>query len=515
MELQVIEIRLEAEFHLDLAHLEQKIVQESGLKNLTNHHYQILKKSLDARKKPAIYIFRIELVPKNLALSPHHKIEAGQVLNGKSAVIIGFGPGGMFAALRLLENGIKPIIIERGKAVKERRRDLAAIFKEREINPDSNYCFGEGGAGTFSDGKLYTRSKKRGDIQAVLETFVQHGAQEKIRYEAHPHIGTNKLPAIVERIRQTILDAGGELHFETKFTGLKMEAKRLVAVETNKGSFATKHCILATGHSARDVFELLHHQGIHIEAKPFALGVRIEHPQSLIDQIQYRCPVRGEFLPPASYNIVKQEAGRGVFSFCMCPGGIIAPSMTGPEEMVVNGWSPSKRNGAFANSGLVVQVLPEDWGKFGANNPLAAMEFQAAVERQAFVRGGSNFKAPAQRVEDFIRTRKSNHLPETSYLLGTHSVELGEVLPEFITHRMRLALQYFGKRMKGYSGPEAVLLGVESRTSSPVRIPRDRSTMQHPDVRGFYPCGEGAGYAGGIMSAALDGIACADAVASF
>ncbi|MBO6517479.1 MAG: FAD-dependent oxidoreductase [Bacteroidia bacterium] len=420
----------------------------------------------------------------------------------------------MFAALKLQEEGVTPIVIERGKRVRERRRDLIDIYRKRFVHSDSNYCFGEGGAGTFSDGKLYTRSKKRGEIRQVLKSFVEHGAKPEILFEAHPHIGTNKLPGIVENIRETIEEQGGDVRFDTRLTGFIVRDGKVKGVRTTKGEVLADAVILATGHSARDVFELLNNENIAIEAKPFALGVRIEHPQAMIDRIQYKCKQRGEFLPPASYSLVNQVEGRGVFSFCMCPGGIIAPSMTQNGEVVVNGWSPSKRNGEFANSGFVVEVRPEDWKEYGENNPLAALEFQADVEKRAFVAAGEDLKAPGQRVGDFVRSRVSDRLVETSYLPGVESVDLRTVLPDFVHKRIRQAIIHFGKRMRGYNSNDGMLVGVESRTSSPVRIPRDRDTLQHPEVQGLYPCGEGAGYAGGIMSAALDGIACAQRIAA-
>ncbi len=491
--------------------IERAICKNARIRSLDGWYYRIDKKSLDARKEPIVNRFRVSLQQEPFEDQPTFTPRVENT--DDTAIVVGFGPAGMFAALQLLESGIKPIVIERGKPVKERRRDLVDIFRKQHVHIDSNYCFGEGGAGTFSDGKLYTRSKKRGEIKQVLQTFVNHGAPDNILYEAHPHIGTNKLPEIVSDIRETILTAGGEVRFNTKLTGIEIDNGEVVAVETNNGRIATKQVILATGHSARDVFELLHKQEIVIEAKPFALGVRIEHQQKLIDQIQYKCKTRGAYLPPASYSLVHQVNGRGVFSFCMCPGGIIAPAMTASDEVVVNGWSPSKRNGEFANSGFVVEIRPEDWNQFGRQNPLAAMEFQAAVEKKAFVAGGSNLQAPAQRVGDYVKKRVSTSLAETSYIPGVESVDLRQVLPQVVHSRIGPAIQHFGKRLKGYNSNEAMLVGVESRTSSPVRIPRDKITLQHPDIVGLYPCGEGAGYAGGIMSAALDGIACAKAIA--
>lgn len=429
----------------------------------------------------------------------------------RTVIIIGAGPAGLFAALKLIESGIKPVILERGRDVRTRRRDLAALNKQGLVNPDSNYCFGEGGAGTYSDGKLYTRSNKRGDIHRILQLFVQFGAEEKILYEAHPHIGTNKLPHIITAMREQILSCGGEYHFEHKVTGLETRAGRVVSVQTENGSgFHADAVILATGHSARDIFEMLHRQQILIEAKPFALGVRVEHPQSLIDSSQYHCQLRDPHLPPAAYSWVQQVEGKGVFSFCMCPGGIIAPAATAPGELVVNGWSPSKRNNPFANSGIVVSVEEKDWQAYRDRGPLAAMYFQQSVEQAAFLAGGGQLVAPAQRLADFCNHKVSGSLPDCSYLPGIRSAALKEVLPGFISRSLQEAFRAYGKKMRGYYTNDAVLLATESRTSSPVRVPRDPLSLQHPQLENFYPCGEGAGYAGGIVSAAMDGERVAD-----
>jgi uncharacterized protein len=383
------------------------------------------------------------------------------------------------------------------------------------VNPDSNYCFGEGGAGTYSDGKLYTRSNKRGDIERILNLFVQHGAAENILYEAHPHIGTNKLPQIIEAMRETITAHGGEFLFNSRVTQLLLDGDTCKGVQlASDESIKGKAVILATGHSARDIFIMLHKQKVQIEAKPFALGVRIEHPQTLIDSIQYHCDSRGYFLPPASYSLVHQAEGRGVFSFCMCPGGIIAPAMTNPGEIVVNGWSPSRRNNPFANSGMVVSVNEDDFKPFAEYDELAAMYFQQHVEQKSFAAGGNNLCAPAQRITDFVEGKISATLPETSYYLGTASVNLWDVLPESVSSRLKEGLVEFGKKMKGYFTEEGVLVATESRTSSPVRIPRDKETLRHPQIKNLFPCGEGAGYAGGIVSAAMDGERCAEKIIS-
>jgi uncharacterized FAD-dependent dehydrogenase len=431
------------------------------------------------------------------------------VKDAKPVIIVGAGPAGLFAALQCIEQGLKPIIVERGKAVKDRRRDLANINKQGLVNPESNYCFGEGGAGTYSDGKLYTRSTKRGDVNAVLKAFVAHGATEDILVDARPHIGTNKLPQIITAIRETILNAGGEVLFDAKVTELLVQFDKIQGVKLSSGeTLKSNAVILATGHSARDVFEMLRRQNVLIEAKPFALGVRIEHPQEIIDRAQYHCEYRGPDLPPSYYNLVEQVDGRGVFSFCMCPGGIIAPCATEADEIVVNGWSPSKRNNPFANSGTVVQINMEDV-KGDDADPFKMLNFQYSIEQLAFKAGGGRLVAPAQRMVDFVNDKLSIDLPENSYLPGTNSVELKEVLPDWINDRLRNALPMFGKKMKGYYTNEAILVGVESRTSSPIKIPRDRETFQHPQIAGLFPCGEGAGYAGGIISAAIDGINCA------
>lgn len=479
----------------------------------------IVRKSLDARRKPIRFNVLVDIIDPTEPQPEGYTFHFKDVRDKNHVVIIGAGPAGLFAALKLIEQGIKPIIIERGKDVKARRRDLAQITRFNTVNPESNYCFGEGGAGTYSDGKLYTRSTKRGDVNRILQLLVYHGAEPHILYEAHPHIGTNKLPGIITRMRETIEQYGGEVHFNTKLTDIILEQNTIKAVElTNNETLAkdilkTTKVILATGHSARDIFELLHRKNILIEAKPFALGVRIEHPQVLIDSVQYKCDTRGDYLPPASYSIVNQSLGRGVFSFCMCPGGIIAPAATAPGEIVVNGWSPSKRNNEFANSGLVVSIEQKDFAPFETHGPLAGLYFQSSVEKKAFA-ATQNLQAPAQRVSDFVNKKHSATLPDCSYLPGLQSHKLDDVLPSFVAASLRDALQTFGKKMKGYVSNEAVMVATESRTSSPVRIPRDKETLEHPQIKGLYPCAEGAGYAGGIVSAAMDGERCAEKTAN-
>jgi uncharacterized FAD-dependent dehydrogenase len=434
------------------------------------------------------------------------------VANAKPVIIVGFGPAGIFAALRLIELGMKPIVLERGKDVRARRRDLAVLNKEGIVNPESNYCFGEGGAGTFSDGKLYTRSHKRGDVKKILQILISHGATRDIMIDAHPHIGTNKLPQIIASMRETIEAHGGEVHFEKRVDDIVVRDGQVAGVVLNGGEVVEAQAlILATGHSARDIFRLFVEKKWAIEAKPFALGLRVEHPQPLIDSLQYHCEVRPDGLPAAAYALATQAYARGVYSFCMCPGGIICPAATADNELVVNGWSPSKRDSPFANSGMVVEVTPEDWRRFGVDNPLAAMEFQAEVEAQCFVAGGGKQVAPAQRLQDFVSGKSSATLPDCSYLPGLNAANLGEVLPLDIALRLKEGFREFGRKMRGYLTNEAVVVATESRTSAPVRIPRADDTRMHPQVRGLFPCGEGAGYAGGIMSAAMDGERCAEA----
>lgn len=472
--------------------------------------FEVLKRSIDARSRTVIYRLQINVFIDEELIPQIFEVNYPNVANAKPVLIIGAGPAGLFAALQCIENGLKPIIIERGKDVKQRRRDLATINKEGIVNTESNYCYGEGGAGTYSDGKLYTRSNKRGDINRVLNVFVSHGAEKDILIDARPHIGTNKLPNIISAIRETILNAGGEVLFDSQMTDLIIDFGQVKGIEVNfQDKYFAENVILATGHSARDVYELLNKKNILIEAKPFALGVRIEHPQSIVDSAQYHAEERSEFLPPAYYSLVEQVGNRGVFSFCMCPGGIIAPCATGQNEIVVNGWSPSKRNNPFANSGTVVQVTLDDVIGY---DPLRMLNFQSEIEQLAFEAGGGNLVAPAQRMVDFVNNKLSIDLPKNSYLPGTKSCMLDNILPSFVSDSLKVALPLFGKKIKGYYTNEAILVGVESRTSSPVRIPRDKESYQHPQVLGLYPCAEGAGYAGGIISAAIDGINCANAI---
>jgi hypothetical protein len=521
---QKIPIKLLPSNASDNASIIESIAKATGKKISQITGYHLLKKSIDARGKNVW----INLTVNAFINEPFYErivqhFDFKNVQNApKKVIIIGGGPAGIFAALQLIEKGIKPIILERGKEVRARRRDLAVLNKEGVINPESNYCFGEGGAGTYSDGKLYTRSNKRGDINRILNLFVHFGADENILYNAHPHIGTNKLPAIITAMRTRILDCGGEFHFDKKVIDFINEKDKIISVETADGDvLSADSFILATGHSARDIFTLLHKKNIEIIAKGFALGVRIEHPQELINTIQYgQQYAETNLLPPASYSLVEQVEGRGVFSFCMCPGGIIAPASTSENELVVNGWSPSKRNNPFANSGMVVQVEIEDVIQYNSsqkksknnfNSPLLMMDFQREVEEKAFEMGGGKFVAPAQRMVDFTEEKFSATLPKCSYLPGIETALLKDVLPPFINQRLKTAFKLFAKKMPaknkhhGYFTNEAVLVATESRTSSPIRIPRDEKLFHHPQIKNLFPCGEGAGYAGGIVSAAMDG----------
>lgn len=474
------------------------------------------KRSIDARSRNVIFHYLVDVY---IDENPHDSVRTityRPVDHSKKIIIVGSGPGGLFAALRLIEMGIKPIILERGKDVQARRRDIRAIQQDHIVNPDSNYCFGEGGAGTYSDGKLYTRSTKRGDIKRILDIFIQHGAVEDIRIDSHPHIGSNKLPKIIAAMRETILINGGEIYFNSRVTDFVLQGNKLSGVIVNDSEeFFGDAIIIATGHSARDIYYLLNKNKIRIEPKPFSMGVRIEHPQSLINEIQYHTREKHQNLPSAIYQLSCNVEDRGVYSFCMCPGGIIVPAATAPGEIVVNGMSLSKRNSPFANSGFVAEISESDWKNFDNNYPFGGLMLQQELEQKAFILANQTQKAPAQRVTDFVAGKISSSLPKSSYIPGLTSAPLHSELPEFITSSLKEALSIFDRKMKGYYTEEAILVGVESRTSSPIRIPRDKESFMHPEIEGLFPCGEGAGQAGGIVSAAIDGENCANAVIKY
>ena len=507
----IVEPEIGFDFEALEGHLRRKGYLSEG------QYYTVQRRSTDARQRDIKINLMVDVNDKPFEVAYlEYKRPTPLSVHSEPVIIVGAGPSGLFAALKAIDLGFKPIVIERGKDVKGRRRDISAINKHHIVNPESNYCFGEGGAGTFSDGKLYTRSKKRGNVRRIYEILVAHGATEDILFESHPHIGTNKLPNIVQSLRETIIDLGGEIHFNSKVTNLVISKGEVTGVELNeKERVSARKVILATGHSARDIFYLLHQKQILLEAKPFALGVRVEHPQSLIDQIQYHRTHRGKYLPASAYSLAQsvqtKYVQRGVFSFCMCPGGFIVPSATSEGELVVNGMSPSKRNSKFANSGIVATVGRADIPNFRKYGELCFLEIQKQVENLAWKAGGRRQTAPAQRLVDFVENKESSTLPATSYPPGLTSVNMKDILPPYITKGLRTAFQAFGKKMKGYLTNEAQIIGIESRTSSPVRIPRNEN-FQHPQIKGLFPCGEGAGYAGGIVSAAIDGEKCAAAL---
>ncbi len=511
-----IEIVVQPEFVNDYGHQKKLAAQKLKLNVEEITAVQTIRRSIDARSKNPVYRTKVNVYvnekPPDLFLPIHFQ----PVKGNKKVIIVGMGPAGMFAALRLIELGIKPIILERGKDVQARRRDLRLIQQFGKVNPDSNYCFGEGGAGTYSDGKLYTRATKRGNVNRVLNIFVQHGAQKEIMIDAHPHIGSNRLPKVVSSIRETILRCGGEIHFGSRVTDLILEPQRIKgAIVNDNKEFTGDAVILATGHSARDIFYMLHEHKIRVETKPFAMGVRIEHPQKLIDEIQYHSQKRNPNLPASGYNLACQVDEKGVYSFCMCPGGIIIPAATADGELVLNGMSVSRRDSPFANSGLVVTVDEKDWNRFKTFGIFAGLEYQKEVERIAFETGGKNQIAPAQRVTDFVNKKFSQSLPETSYIPGIISSPLYEILPKNIVEGLGKSLKVFDKKMKGYLSEDAQILAAETRTSSPIRIPRRSETLMHIEVEGLFPCGEGAGYAGGIVSAAIDGERCAESISKY
>ena len=492
----------------------KKAAHHLSIKPSTISGVKVLRKSIDARKPQIYFNYKVAIyINEPLPETSEYQFDYKDVSNAKEIHIVGFGPAGMYAALRCLELGFKPIVLERGKNVQDRRRDLKAINQDHFVNEDSNYCFGEGGAGTYSDGKLYTRSLKRGDVRKIFENLVFHGATEQILVDAHPHIGTNKLPKIIQNIRENILNHGGEIHFESRVTDFIVKNNKLQAIQLQNGTEMTVNSvILATGHSARDIYELLHKKEIALQAKSFAMGVRVEHPQHIIDSIQYHCSdKRDELLPAAAYSLVQQVKDRGVYSFCMCPGGFIVPAATANGEVVVNGMSPSKRNNLYANSGIVVEInVDKDLPKYEKFGVLKGLQYQKDLERLAFTSGGRSQVAPAQRLTDFVEGNLSADLNSTSYQPGLKSAPLHSLLPKLIGGRLRKGFEAFGQKMHGYYTSEANIIGVESRTSSPVNIPR-KANLEHPEIEGLFPCGEGGGYAGGIISAAMDGERCAEA----
>ncbi len=514
---QELQLRVSPRTAASMADIAKHLDRHNDIPAQSIQGIRILKRSIDARQRNVVVNLKVrvyvdEPMTRDYLVPP---IDYRPVDGKRQAIVVGMGPGGLFAALRLIELGIKPVVLERGKNVMERRIDASRIQREGVVDPESNYCFGEGGAGAYSDGKLYTRSKKRGSVDRVLGIFVQHGAREDILIDAHPHIGSDKLPGVIQAMRETILRCGGEVHFETRVTRLVVENDRVTGVETAAGQAFRGPVILATGHSARDVYQMLYDSDIQLESKGIAVGVRLEHPQRIIDQIQYHSAIgRGEYLPAAEYNFVTQVDHRGVYSFCMCPGGFVVPAASEPGGLVVNGMSPSNRGSHWANSGMVVELHPEDlpdeYKKYGV---LAMMRFQQDLERQAYVEAGNSLIAGAQRMKDFVDGRASRNIPPSSYLPGVQPSRLDLWMPSFVANRLRKGFQIFGKNARGFLTNDATVIGVETRTSSPLRIPRDLEMLHHVTLQGLYPCGEGAGYAGGIVSSAIDGERCAEALA--
>ncbi len=501
--------------------IKRYLAEEQGIDQRTINSVRVLKKSIDARQRTIFVNLKIRVYINEVPQDDEYEHTEYQNVEGRpQVVVVGEGPGGLFASLRLIELGLRPVVLERGKDVRERKMDLAQITKTQKVDPESNYCFGEGGAGAYSDGKLYTRSKKRGNVKKILNVFCQHGASTSILADAHPHIGTDKLPRVIENMRNTIIKCGGEVHFQTKMTRLVVEGERVTGVEavdlkTGGELTFSGPVILATGHSARDVYRLLVESNIHIEAKGIAVGVRLEHPSQLIDQIQYHNREgRGKYLPAAEYSFVTQVEERGVYSFCMCPGGFVIPAATGPQQLVVNGMSPSNRGTQWSNSGMVVELHPDDVGG-DSSDPLCMMHFQEKLERDCWQQGNMKQTAPAQRMADFVNNRLSYDLPKSSYAPGLISSPLHFWMPPFVAKRLQEGFKKFGKMSHGFLTNEAVLIATETRTSSPVRIVRDPATLQHVTVQGLFPCGEGAGYAGGIVSAGVDGERCAEMCAQY
>lgn len=529
------QIRVLPEVAVNEQNITAYLVREKGLNACQVNAVRVLKRSIDARQRTIFVNLKVRAYVNELPQDDAFiRTEYPSVEGKPSAVVVGAGPGGLFAALRLIELGVRPVVLERGKNVHDRKKDIANISRLHTVDGESNYSFGEGGAGAYSDGKLYTRSKKRGNVDKILNVFCQHGASTSILCDAHPHIGTDKLPRVIENMRNQIIACGGEVHFQTKMTGLIIRNDQVVGVQTADGREFMGPVILATGHSARDVYRYLFSQGVEIEAKGLAVGVRLEHPSMLIDQIQYhRREGRGQYLPAAEYSFVHQVQDRGVYSFCMCPGGFVVPAASGPEQLVVNGMSPSNRGGKWSNSGMVVELHPEDLMEkslrtlvrdyaaeknqplLNAEHPLSVMQFQDALEKQCWIAGNMKQTAPAQRMNDFVNRRLSTDLPKSSYAPGLIASPLHFWMPKFISERLRQGFLQFGKMSRGFLTNEAVMIGVETRTSSPVRIVRDNDTLHHIRIKGLFPCGEGAGYAGGIVSAGVDGERCAEALAAW
>jgi hypothetical protein len=507
------QIDLTPEEHASEAAVRRAVAQAMGVREGELPPFRITRRSIDCRRRKVLYHCTVETGPNTPDTPSVLDIPAA---DAPRILVVGAGPAGLFAALRALQLGMKPIIVERGKPVEERKKDIVSLVRTKEVNPDSNWCFGEGGAGTYSDGKLYTRSTKRGDVSQVLRLFVDHGADPDIMVDVHAHIGTDRLPAIIAGMRRTIQEAGGEYHFDTRLTDLIVKDGRVRGAVTAGGEeIDADAVILATGHSARDIYELFTRRGWLLEAKPFALGVRVEHPQELINEIQYHGKGYSKLLPPAAYSLTAQVGGHGVFSFCMCPGGVIVPAATAAGQQVVNGMSNAARNSGFANSGIAVTVSAEDVSPLASRlSPLALLDFQKTVERRAFEAAGNTIDAPSQRLVDFLRRKPSSRLNRSNYMGHCVSAPLHEILPDFVVDCLIQGFRDFDRKMHGFITEEASLLAVESRTSSPVRIPRDKTTLQHPQLAGLYPCGEGAGYAGGIVSSALDGIRCVEALAA-
>ena len=534
--IQEYQIRILPEQAASEESISRFLVTDKGINPKDITHVRVLKRSIDARQRTIYVNLKVRVYLNEQPEDEEFiRTEYQNVEGHTEAIVVGAGPGGLFAALRLIELGIRPIVVERGKDVHTRRKDIAKISREHLVNPESNYSFGEGGAGAFSDGKLYTRSKKRGNVDKILNVFCQHGASTSILIDAHPHIGTDKLPRVIEAMRNTIIRCGGEVHFQTKMTDILIEGEKVKGIRyecsdesshlQKNGEIHASAIILATGHSARDVYRWLHANNIEIEAKDLAVGVRLEHPAELIDRIQYHNKYgKGKYLPTAEYSFVTQVEGRGVYSFCMCPGGIVVPAASGPEQIVVNGMSPSQRNSPWSNSGMVVELHAEDLADptllekgtiQDLKSPLAMMEFQEDLERIAWIQGNRRQTAPAQRMSDFVNRRLSYDLPNTSYAAGLISTPIHFWMPQFITSRLKQGFLNFGKSSHGFLTNEATMIGVETRTSSPVRILRVRETLQHIRLQGLFPCGEGAGYAGGIVSAGIDGERCAEMLAQY